>query len=146
MDALTRIINYEPIIASTHSNGFADTKASDNAGQARKETKAVKNYILLPLWPADPPYSQDPRVLKMMDPNLQVMMEKQVDEDSRKDREGIDQEKEDNVNSTNNAVGGKTSIKLLLDPNMSELEDYSIFEDDEDVGAEADMHNLDTTI
>ncbi|GKF55729.1 hypothetical protein Tco_0166069, partial [Tanacetum coccineum] len=25
-------------------------------------------------------------------------------------------------------------------------EDYSIFEDDEDVGAEAEMHNLDTTI
>ncbi|GJT24265.1 putative ribonuclease H-like domain-containing protein [Tanacetum coccineum] len=81
---------------------------------------------------------------------------KKVDEDSRKDSEGIDQEKEDNVNSTNNVnaastnevnvVGGKTSIELPLDPNMPELEDYSIFEDDEDVGAEADMHNLDTTI
>ncbi|GKC93873.1 hypothetical protein Tco_1159315, partial [Tanacetum coccineum] len=35
------------------------TKASDNAGQARKETKPVKDYILLPLWIADPPYSQD---------------------------------------------------------------------------------------
>ncbi|GKF86403.1 hypothetical protein Tco_0254230, partial [Tanacetum coccineum] len=27
-----------------------------------------------------------------------------------------------------------------------ELEDYSIFEDDEDVGAEANMNNLETTI
>ncbi|GJX83995.1 putative ribonuclease H-like domain-containing protein [Tanacetum coccineum] len=45
-----------------------------------------------------------------------------------------------------NDVGGKTSIELPLDPNMPELEDYSIFEDDEDVGAEADMNNLDTTI
>ncbi|GJX20778.1 putative ribonuclease H-like domain-containing protein [Tanacetum coccineum] len=81
---------------------------------------------------------------------------KKVDEDSRKDSEGIDQEKEDNVNSTNNVnaastnkvnvVGGKTSIELPLDPNMPKLEDYNIFEDDEDVGAEADMHNLDTTI
>ncbi|GJU49125.1 putative ribonuclease H-like domain-containing protein [Tanacetum coccineum] len=81
---------------------------------------------------------------------------KKVDEDSRKDSEGIDQEKENNVNSTNNvnvastnkvnAIGGKTSIELPLDPIMTELEDYSIFEDDEDVGAEADMHNLDTTI
>ncbi|GJW96857.1 putative ribonuclease H-like domain-containing protein [Tanacetum coccineum] len=69
---------------------------------------------------------------------------------------GIDQEKEDNVNNTNNvnasstnevnAVGGKTSIELLLDLNMPELEDYIIFEDDEDVGAEADIYNLDTTI
>ncbi|GJU03211.1 putative ribonuclease H-like domain-containing protein [Tanacetum coccineum] len=81
---------------------------------------------------------------------------KKVDEDSRKDSEGIDQEKENNVNSTNNvnvastnkvnAIGEKTSIELPLDPNMPELEDYSIFEDDEDVSAEVDMHNLDTTI
>ncbi|GJU51605.1 hypothetical protein Tco_1221160, partial [Tanacetum coccineum] len=84
---------------------------------------------------------------------------KKVDEDPRKDSECNNQEKEDNVNSTNNvnaasinevnAVGGKISIKLLVDPNMPALEDYSIFDsskDDEDVGAEADMNNLDTTI
>ncbi|GJX17228.1 hypothetical protein Tco_0218060 [Tanacetum coccineum] len=35
------------------------TKASDNAGQARKETEPIKTYILLPLWTADPPYSHD---------------------------------------------------------------------------------------
>ncbi|GKC18842.1 putative ribonuclease H-like domain-containing protein [Tanacetum coccineum] len=120
IDALTRSMNYEPIVVGTQSNGFTDTEASDNAGQARKET------------------------------------EPKVDEDPRNDSEGNDQEKEDNVNSTNNVnaastnkvnvVGGKTSIELPLDPNMPELEDYSIFEDDEDVGAEADMHNLDTTI
>ncbi|GJS74905.1 putative ribonuclease H-like domain-containing protein [Tanacetum coccineum] len=68
-------------------------------------------------------------------------------------------EKKDNFNSTNNvnaagtnevnAVGGKTNIELPFDPNMPALEDYSIFDsskDDEDVGAEADMKNLDTTI
>ncbi|GJW96855.1 putative ribonuclease H-like domain-containing protein [Tanacetum coccineum] len=82
-----------------------------------------------------------------------------VDEDSRKDSEGIDQEKEDNVNSTNNvnvastnkvnAIGGKTSIELPFDLNMPALEDYSIFDsskDDEHVGADTDMNNLDTTI
>ncbi|GKD74645.1 ribonuclease H-like domain-containing protein [Tanacetum coccineum] len=45
-----------------------------------------------------------------------------------------------------NAVGGKKSIKLSVDPNMPALEDYSIFDsssDDQDVGAEADMNNLD---
>ncbi|GKE40832.1 hypothetical protein Tco_1464237 [Tanacetum coccineum] len=84
---------------------------------------------------------------------------KKVDEDPRKDSECNDQEKEDNVNSTNNvnaastnkvnAVGGKTSIELPFDLNMPTLEDYSIFDvsrDDEDVGAEADISNLDTTI
>ncbi|GKD09500.1 retrovirus-related pol polyprotein from transposon TNT 1-94 [Tanacetum coccineum] len=54
-------MQYEPIITSTQSNGFAGTKASDNAGQARKETKLVKDYILLLLWTADLPFSQDPK-------------------------------------------------------------------------------------
>ncbi|GJZ48587.1 ribonuclease H-like domain-containing protein [Tanacetum coccineum] len=85
--------------------------------------------------------------------------EKKVDEDPRNDSECIDQEKDDNVNSTNNvnvpstnevnAVGGKTSIKLPDDPNMPALEDISIFDlsrDYEDVAAEADMNNLDTII
>ncbi|GKE81402.1 hypothetical protein Tco_1551402, partial [Tanacetum coccineum] len=52
-----------------------------------------------------------------------------------------------NVNAASinevNVVGAKTSIELLDDPNMSELEDYNIFDDDEDVGAEADINNLD---
>ncbi|GKF79762.1 hypothetical protein Tco_0235330, partial [Tanacetum coccineum] len=91
---------------------------------------------------------------------------KKVDEDLRKESECNDQEKEDNVNSTNNVntvsltvnvagtnevnvVDGKTSIELSFDPNMPALEDYSIFDlssDDKDDGAVADINNLDTTI
>ncbi|GJT61623.1 putative ribonuclease H-like domain-containing protein [Tanacetum coccineum] len=57
IDALTRTMNYERTVAGTQSNGFAGTKASDNARQARNETELVKDYILLPLWTANPPYS-----------------------------------------------------------------------------------------
>nr|GEY44419.1 putative ribonuclease H-like domain-containing protein [Tanacetum cinerariifolium] len=49
IDALTMTMNYEAIAAGTQSNGFAGTKACDNAGQARKEKELVKDYILLPL-------------------------------------------------------------------------------------------------
>ncbi|GKF08623.1 hypothetical protein Tco_0042847 [Tanacetum coccineum] len=42
-----------------------------------------------------------------------------------------------------NNVDPKTSIELLNDPDMSELEDIVYSDDDEDVGAEADMNNLD---
>ncbi|GJZ16550.1 putative ribonuclease H-like domain-containing protein [Tanacetum coccineum] len=153
---LAELLTKWTYLRGTQSNGFAGTKASDNAGQARKETEPVKNYILLPLWPADPPYSQDPKSSQDDGSKPSSDDGKKVDEDPRKDSECNDQEKEDNVNSTNNVnaastnevnvVGGKTSIELPLDPNMPELEDYSIFEDDEDVGAEADMNNLDTTI
>ncbi|GJR10349.1 putative ribonuclease H-like domain-containing protein [Tanacetum coccineum] len=122
-------------------------KVSDNAGQARKETELVKNYILLPLWTADPPYSQDPKSSHDDGSKPSSDDGKKDDEDPRKDNECNDQEKEDNVNSTNNVnatgtnkvnvVGGKTSIELPFDPNMSALEDYSIFDlsrDDEDDG------------
>ncbi|GKA35478.1 putative ribonuclease H-like domain-containing protein [Tanacetum coccineum] len=122
IDAITRIMNYEPIVAGTQSNGFVGTKGSDNAGHARKETKPVKDYILLPFW--------------TVDPNLQVMMERSSTV---------------NVAGTNevNAVGGNMSIELPFDQKMPALEDDSIFDfssDDEDDGAVADMNNLDTTI
>ncbi|GJU01776.1 putative ribonuclease H-like domain-containing protein [Tanacetum coccineum] len=48
---------FRAIVAGTQSNGFEGTKASDNAGQARKEIEPVKDYILLPLWIVDPPFS-----------------------------------------------------------------------------------------
>ncbi|GJR08614.1 retrovirus-related pol polyprotein from transposon TNT 1-94 [Tanacetum coccineum] len=42
-----------------------------------------------------------------------------------------------------NAIDAKTSIELLNNPNMPELEDIVYSDDNEDVGAEADMKNLD---
>ncbi|GKE83524.1 retrovirus-related pol polyprotein from transposon TNT 1-94, partial [Tanacetum coccineum] len=135
IDALTRTMNYEPIVA-----------------------EPVKNYILLPLWTADLPFSQNPKSSHDVGSKPSRDNGKKVDEDPRKDSESNDQEKEDNVNSTNNVnaastnevnvVSGKTSIELLDDPNMHALEDYSIFDftrNDEDDGVEDDINNLDTT-
>ncbi|GKE27437.1 retrovirus-related pol polyprotein from transposon TNT 1-94 [Tanacetum coccineum] len=153
IDALTRTMNYEPIITGTQSNSFAGTKASDNEGQARKETEPIKNYILIPLWTADPLFSQDPKSSHDDGSKPSSDNGKKVDEDPRKDCKFNDQEKEDNVNNTNNvnaasinevnAVGGKTSIELSFDLNLPDLEDYR---DDEDDSTETDMNNLDTTI
>ncbi|GKD75589.1 ribonuclease H-like domain-containing protein [Tanacetum coccineum] len=154
-----RVFNSRTRIVEENLHIRFSTKASDSAGQARKETKPIKNYILLPLWNADPPYSQDPKSSQDEESKHSSDDGKKVDEDPRKDSECNAQEKEDNVNSTNNVnaasinkvndVGGKTSIKLPFDSNMPALEDVSIFDssrDDEDDGAEADMNNLDTTI
>ncbi|GJU87373.1 retrovirus-related pol polyprotein from transposon TNT 1-94 [Tanacetum coccineum] len=159
IDALTRTMNYKPIIAGTQSNSIAGTKASDNAGQARKETEPVKNYILLLLWPGDPPFSQDLKNSQDDGSKPSSDDEKKVDEDPRKESESIDKENDDNVNNTNNVnaastnevnvVSRKTSIELPVDPNMLALEDYSIFDlssNDQEDGAEADMNNLDTII
>nr|GEW90920.1 hypothetical protein [Tanacetum cinerariifolium] len=150
-------MNYEPIVAGTQSNGFVGTKASDNAGQARKETKPIKDYILLPLWTADLPFSQDPKSSYDDGSKPSSNNGKKVDEDPRKNNECRDQKKENNVNNTNNVntiiltvnvAGTNEKNKLLFDPNMPALEDVSTFNflsDDEDDGTMADMNNLDTT-
>nr|GEU60048.1 hypothetical protein [Tanacetum cinerariifolium] len=166
IDALTRTMNYEPIVAGTQSSDYAGTKASDNAGQVRKKTEPMKNYILLPLWSANPPFLQDLESSHDDGSKPSSDDEKKVDEDPRKENECKDQEKEDNVNITNNVntvsstvntagtnrvnvVGENICIELLFDSNMPALEDVSTFNfssDDEDDGVVADMNNLDTTI
>ncbi|GJU48771.1 ribonuclease H-like domain-containing protein [Tanacetum coccineum] len=97
-----------------------------------------RNNILLPLGLLNHPYSQDPKSSHNDGSKPSSDDGKKVDENPRKDSECRDQEKEDNVNSTNtvnaagtnevNLVGGKTSIKLPFDLNMHALEDDSIFD------------------
>ncbi|GJU58768.1 uncharacterized mitochondrial protein-like protein [Tanacetum coccineum] len=57
IDALTKSMNYKPVVAGNQSNGSVGTKTCDNAGKARVETVPGKDYILLPLWTQDPPFS-----------------------------------------------------------------------------------------
>nr|GEY64941.1 putative ribonuclease H-like domain-containing protein [Tanacetum cinerariifolium] len=137
IDALTRTMNYEAIVAGTQSNNFAGSKANDNAGQARKEKAHVKDYIMLPLWTAGPPFSQQSK--SSQDDKFQPSSDhgKKVDEDPRQESECKYQKKEDNVNSSNNVnaastnrvniVGANTNNELPFDPEMSALEDISTF-------------------
>ncbi|GJS74219.1 ribonuclease H-like domain-containing protein [Tanacetum coccineum] len=140
IDALTKLMNYKPVVAGNQSNGNAGTKACDDAGKARMETSSP-DAGFKPLGDDEKKVTEEPR--------------KECGDPSKED-ERIDQEKDDNVNITNNvnvastnevnAVGGTTSIELLDDPNMPALEDIVYSDDYEDVGAEADMTNFDTTI
>ncbi|GJR62750.1 putative ribonuclease H-like domain-containing protein [Tanacetum coccineum] len=160
IDTLTKSMNYKLVVTGNQSNGNAVTKACDDAGKARMETVPGKDYILLPLWTADPPFSQSSK----SSPNARFKPsgddEKKVTEEPRKEGgdpsiedERDDQEKDASVNSTNNinaastnkvnVVSRKASIELPDEPNMPALEDIVYLDDDEDVGAEAGMNNLD---
>ncbi|GKB65733.1 ribonuclease H-like domain-containing protein, partial [Tanacetum coccineum] len=167
IDTLTKSMNYKPVIAGNQSNGNAGTQACENVGKAKMETVPGKDYILLPLWTTDPPFSQDLKSSHDHESKPSNDDQKKVDEEPRKDSECKDQEKKENVNSTNNdntvssimpnstnnvnvastnevnVVGGKISIELPNDPNMYELENIVYLDDDEDVDADADMNNLD---
>ncbi|GJU24385.1 uncharacterized mitochondrial protein-like protein [Tanacetum coccineum] len=99
---------------------------------------------------ADPPFSQSLKSSPNDGSKPSSDDGKKVDKNPS---ELDDQEKADDANSTNNVnatstnevnvVGAKTSIELPDDPNMPELEDIVYLDNDEDVGAEADMNNLD---
>ncbi|GKE74431.1 putative ribonuclease H-like domain-containing protein, partial [Tanacetum coccineum] len=120
-------MNYKPVVAGNQSNGNAGTKACDDACKASMEIVPGKDYILLLLWTADPPFSQSLKSSHDAGFKPSTNHGKKVDENQRKDSEGIDQEQEDNVNNINNlnatstnevnVVGRKTSIALPLDPN-----------------------------
>ncbi|GKD33561.1 ribonuclease H-like domain-containing protein, partial [Tanacetum coccineum] len=120
---------YIDALTSSMINGNACTKACDDAGKARMETVPGKDYILIPLWTAYSPFSQSSKSSPDVGFKPSGDDEKKVTGepgeeggDSSKDSKCSDQEKEDNVNSTNNvnaastnevnAVGRKSSIEL----------------------------------
>ncbi|GKD10391.1 putative ribonuclease H-like domain-containing protein [Tanacetum coccineum] len=150
-----------------------------------------KDYILLPVWPANILFSQS--LKSSLDAGFKPSGEEEkkdaedLGNESGNPTEGkdsevpsteepiedqrVNQELDASINSTNNintasnvnntnnvnavsstinatvtevnAVDLKTSIELPNDLNMPELEDIVYSDDDEDVGAEADMNNLD---
>ncbi|GKE57295.1 hypothetical protein Tco_1496480, partial [Tanacetum coccineum] len=157
-------------------------KACNDAGKARMETVSGKDYILLLMWPTDQLFSQD--LKSSLDARFKPLGEeekKDVEDPGNesgnpikgKDSEvpiteepRINQEKNDNINSTNNintaSDGNSTNnvnvvsstinvagsevnaIELLNDPNMPELEEIGRFSDTEDDILGDDMNNLDT--
>nr|GEW36339.1 hypothetical protein [Tanacetum cinerariifolium] len=137
IDALTRTMNYEPIVTCTQSNGFADPKSYHDDGSKPSSNNGKK-----------------------VDEDLRK--ESECNDHEKEDNVNSinNVNTADNVNtvsSTVNTVGtnevndvdGKISIELPFDLNMHALEDVSIFNfssDHEDDGAMADMNNLDTTI
>ncbi|GKA69712.1 putative ribonuclease H-like domain-containing protein [Tanacetum coccineum] len=167
--ALTKSINYKPVVAGNQSNGSAGTKACDNAGKTRVETVPGKDYILLPLWTHDPLFSQNLKDSPYAGFKPLGEEEKKDAKDPgnlggnpTKEGERINQEKDASVNSINtintaSETVNATSIEDNVvdenivhgcadDPNIPNLEEIGKFSDAEDDGAEADMTNLDTHI
>ncbi|GKF61985.1 hypothetical protein Tco_0182039, partial [Tanacetum coccineum] len=104
-------------------------KACDDVSKARMETIPGKDYILLPLWDADPLFSQSSK----------------SSPDARFKPLGDDEKKEDDANNTNNinivsstinaagiednAVDENIVSGCADDPSMPKLEDIGKFSD-----------------
>ncbi|GJS61514.1 putative ribonuclease H-like domain-containing protein [Tanacetum coccineum] len=133
IDTLTKSMNYEPVVtqdplSSSSSKDSSDAGFKPSGEEEKKEAKHPENED------SKVPNTEEPRV---------------------------NQEKDENVNNTNNinivsstinaagiednAVDENIVYRCTHDPNMPNLEEI-VYSDDEDVGAEADMTNLDTHI
>ncbi|GKC54571.1 ribonuclease H-like domain-containing protein, partial [Tanacetum coccineum] len=91
------------------SNGSAGTKACDNVGKASIEIVPGKDYILLPLWTQDPPFSSSSKDSPIAGFKPLGEEEKKDDEDPRNEdsevpnieEPRVNQEKYARINSTN---------------------------------------------
>ncbi|GJW88414.1 putative ribonuclease H-like domain-containing protein [Tanacetum coccineum] len=162
--------NLVRVVAGNQTNGNAGTKENIDAGQDGKKIVPDQEYILLPLLTSDPSLSKSSKDspdagFKPSGEEEKMDSEHPENEDSEvpnTEEPRVNQEQDANVNSTNNintvcptvnaadiennVVDENIVYGCIDDPNMPNLEEIVYSDDDEEVGAEADMNNLATTM
>ncbi|GJS95429.1 putative ribonuclease H-like domain-containing protein [Tanacetum coccineum] len=148
IDLLTNSMNYKPVSVGNQTNKNAGIKDNVNA-------VPTQQYIPLPLLYDSPQSSKD----AVIDDAGKKTNEKPVNEGERngQEKEGgaSNKENDQNVDSTVSpsvSTAGQNFTNaddLPTDPLIPDLEDIGIFSgayNDEDVGAEANLNNLETTM
>ncbi|GJZ64299.1 putative ribonuclease H-like domain-containing protein [Tanacetum coccineum] len=152
------------------TNGNAGIKENIDAGQAGNKIVPDQEYILLPLLTSDPSLSKSSK--DYSDARFKPSGEEEkMDSEHLENKDSevpnteeprVHQEQDANVNSTNNintvcptvnAAGIENNVVdenivygCIDDPNIPNLEEIFYSDDDEEVGAEADMNILATTV
>ncbi|GKB02993.1 ribonuclease H-like domain-containing protein [Tanacetum coccineum] len=138
IDTLTKSMNYKLVVEGNQSNDSAGTKACDNVRKARVKTVPDKDYILLPLWTQDLLFSYSSK--DSPDAGFKPSGEEEKKDTKDPGNENsevpstveprVNQEKDENVNSTNNvntvsptdnAAGVKQYDDLLAKPHQTEF-------------------------
>ncbi|GJS74699.1 putative ribonuclease H-like domain-containing protein [Tanacetum coccineum] len=161
---------YRPVVAGNQTNGNASTKENIDASLDEKKIVPDQKYILQPLVTSDLLLSKSSKDspdagFKPSGEEEKIDSEHQENEDSEVPNTKelrINQEQDANVNSTNNIntisltvnaadienndVDENIVYGCIDDPNMPNFEKIVYSDDDEEVGAEADMNNLATAM
>nr|GEW08241.1 putative ribonuclease H-like domain-containing protein [Tanacetum cinerariifolium] len=152
INTLTWTMNYQPVTAGNQSNPSAGVQDQFNVEKAREET--VQQYVLFHVWSFGftNPHNTDGDA---------AFDEKEPEFEGRKPDSEVNVSPSSSAHTnTFSAAGpsnpaasltqGKSSCidtsQLPDDPNMLELEDITYYDDEDDVGAEADFNNLETSI
>ncbi|GJS34890.1 putative ribonuclease H-like domain-containing protein [Tanacetum coccineum] len=160
IDILTNSMNYQPVSTGNGTNGNAGLETNSDAGRAGKENVPDQEYIILPLLHTS-----------SNDPSNSEKDESPPKDDAGKMNEVRDSAKEGNMNGPEEAINTDRTNRLNTDPgrvkeqrnvykslfdplipdleDTADLQDTGIFGsayDDEYVGAEADLNNLETNM
>nr|GEW61056.1 retrovirus-related Pol polyprotein from transposon TNT 1-94 [Tanacetum cinerariifolium] len=132
------------LVRGIQPNDNASIKENLDAGKVGKETVYAQQYVLLPLWSTG---SQDPQNTDddVADTDTAFNV-KENENDVHVSANGSD--KVNVVRAPITAAGPNptNSTNSFNTDNMPELEDIVYSDDEEDVGAEADLSNLETNI
>nr|GEU69649.1 hypothetical protein [Tanacetum cinerariifolium] len=133
VDTLTKSMNYKSVVVGNQSNG--------SAGEARVKTIPNKDYILLPLC------TQDLLLSSSSKDSLGDGF-KPSGEEEKKDVKNPGNEDNEVLSKEEPRVSQEKDSNYIdaLMIQMPNLEEIVFSDEDEDVGAEADMTNLDTNI
>nr|GEW44541.1 putative ribonuclease H-like domain-containing protein [Tanacetum cinerariifolium] len=136
IDTLTKAMNYQPFIAYNQSNLSSGVQEQFDAEKAREEI--VQQYVLFPVWSSGSTNPQN------TDGNV-AFDEKEPEFKGRK------HESEVNVSPSSRSRNLSAEFKDFSDnsineDNAAELEDVTYSDDEDNVGAEADFTNLETSI
>ncbi|GKE59303.1 putative ribonuclease H-like domain-containing protein, partial [Tanacetum coccineum] len=167
VDSLTISMNYVPVVAENQTNSIVGTRDNIVASQVKKKTEPEQEYILIPICTTDPLISQGPKDSEE-DAGVKPT---ELDKSEALDKGGKDDQDTGmlldhlllmispvNAAEASNAFEEhlferfspfKNAFRLPLVSNVTPMDDTGIFcnaYDDEDVGAEADLNNLETTM
>ncbi|GJT97620.1 hypothetical protein Tco_1093138 [Tanacetum coccineum] len=130
IDSLTKSMNYEPVTTGNQTNDNAGIETNVNAGQAGQEKASNHEYILLPLMLSNSPLS----LYSTASPSV-ITAGTSINTAS------------ENINT--GSLNINIASPIPNDSSMQSLENTNIFNDaydDREVGAEADLNNLETTM
>ncbi|GJU04983.1 hypothetical protein Tco_1121413 [Tanacetum coccineum] len=136
IDALTIYMNYKPVVTGNQTNGNAGTKENIDASQDGKKIVLDQKYILLPLLTSDPSLSK--RSKDSPDAGF-----KPSGEEEKMEFEHLENENSEVPNTEEPRVNQEHDANVNITNNINTIV-YS--DDEEEVGVEADMNNLATTM
>nr|GEU34700.1 putative ribonuclease H-like domain-containing protein [Tanacetum cinerariifolium] len=150
IDTLTKSMNYQPVVAWNQPNDNVGIKEYFNAGKVGKETVSAQQYVMLPLWSTS---SQDPQNTDADVANAAFDVKRMTMKFMFLQVEVIRLLIRNMMKRLKEMIKERVLKSLFMDPSkypndpyMPELEDIVYLDDEEDVGAEADLSNLEIHI